>query len=260
MLDLDRVDLDELSQALEDNSYDHSWWIDPRTGAIELWSEYSAEQGEEDPEERDLRHIEPIGSDEAYRDMEDFIARVPDPKARDLLERAIDGRGAFRRFKDTLLELPELREAWFAFHDTRMRRRALEWLARERLVDRETAMRAMPAELEPPTPTGAFDAFEIARAAAGDLRALYGSRLRRVVLFGSWARGDAHPESDIDLLVVLAEMASPWEELKRMDPILDRYSVEHGTVLSAVPVAETDLHRRGRPAIARALVEGRDVA
>jgi predicted nucleotidyltransferase len=32
---------------------------------------------------------------------------------------------------------------------------------------------------------------------------LYGERLVRMVLFGSQARGDAEPESDIDVLVVL---------------------------------------------------------
>ena len=61
--------------------------------------------------------------------MEDFIRRVRDPRARDLLERAIAGRGAFRRFKDTLLDFPDLRPVWFAFHDARMERRAIEWLA-----------------------------------------------------------------------------------------------------------------------------------
>jgi hypothetical protein len=40
----------------------------------------------------------------------DFTERVRDPRAHDLLERAIEGRGAFRRLKDTLFEFPQLRE------------------------------------------------------------------------------------------------------------------------------------------------------
>ena len=31
----------------------------------------------------------------------------------------------------------------------------------------------------------------------------FGARLKEVVLFGSWARGDAHEESDVDVLVVI---------------------------------------------------------
>ena len=38
---------------------------------------------------------------------------------------------------------------------------------------------------------------------------LYGERLVRMVLFGSQARGDAEPESDIDVLVVLRGPVDP---------------------------------------------------
>lgn len=106
----------------------------------------------------------------------------------------------------------------------------------------------------------AFDPVEIATAAAEDLRALYGARLRRLFLFGSWARGDAHPESDIDLLVVLDRVDSPWEELRRMDEILWRHSYNNDAVISAVPVAERDLTDAPHPLLVRAQVEGRAVA
>jgi uncharacterized protein len=42
---------------------------------------------------------------------------------------------------------------------------------------------------------------------------LYGDRLVRMVLFGSQARGDAEPESDIDMLVVLHGPLNPGEEI-----------------------------------------------
>ena len=32
---------------------------------------------------------------------------------------------------------------------------------------------------------------------------LYGDRLTQMVIYGSQARGDAHPDSDIDVLVIL---------------------------------------------------------
>jgi predicted nucleotidyltransferase len=95
---------------------------------------------------------------------------------------------------------------------------------------------------------------------AEDLRALYGARLRRVLLFGSWARGDAHPESDIDLLVALDRVESPWEELRRMDEILWRHSYRNDAVISAIPVGEGELHDRKHPLLIRARAEGRAVA
>jgi len=84
--------------ALEDHSDETSWWFDPATGEVEPWSEYlsSGEEGTH-PEDRGLIAIEPIPSHEAYGDMEDFIASVRDPRAPDLLQRAIQERGAFRR-------------------------------------------------------------------------------------------------------------------------------------------------------------------
>lgn len=259
MLDLKVIDLDDLVQALEDHSDEHSWWLDPKSGEIVLWSDWVDEQGEPDPESRELTPIEPISSSEGYGAMEDFIVQVRDPRARELLERAIEGRGAFRRFKDTLLEFPELRTAWFAFHDARMRRRALEWLADERLVDRATAESEMPADPVVPELAGPFDPVAIARAVAEELRGLYGARLKSVLLYGSWARGDAHPESDIDLLVVLDRVESPWEELERMDEILDRHSVAHETLVSVMPTTERALAERSVPALIRAITEGQSV-
>ncbi len=265
MLDLKAVDLASLCEALEDHSDHTEWWLDPKTGSIETWpSDVSAIDDSEEghPADRAWIQIEPLPSHESYEDLVDFTERVRDPGARDLLERAIAGRGAFRRFKDTLFDFPELREAWFRFHDVRMERRALGWLTDQGLVDEEASGRAIEARPDPDLPqiSGPFDPLEIARQVANDLRPLYGDRLRRVLLFGSWARGDAHPESDIDLLVVLDRVDSPWAELERMDGILDRHSVDNETVISAVPVGEGELAEPVIPVLMRATTEGRAIA
>jgi predicted nucleotidyltransferase len=258
VLDLTNIDLDDLAEALEDHSYEHGWWLDPGTGEVVLWSDSFKEQGEPHPETRGLRAIDPIPSHEGYGDMQDFIERVRDPQARNLLELAIAGRGAFRRFKDTLLDFPELREAWFRFHDARVERRAISWLVDEGLVDDAAAERAIAERPDPELPelSGPFDPHEIARDVARELRRLYGERLRSVLLFGSWARGDAHPESDIDLLVVLDRVDSVWDELRRMEPTLWRHSFDNDTVVTALPVAERDVEERKRPVLVRAQAEG----
>lgn len=68
---------------------------------------------------------------DAYRDMEAFVATMPDRALRDRLEDAIEGRGAFGRFKRALESDDGARERWFAFKDERLRERVLEWLADE---------------------------------------------------------------------------------------------------------------------------------
>jgi uncharacterized protein len=59
------------------------------------------------------------------------------------------------------------------------------------------------------------------------LRRHYGERLSRVVLYGSYARGDARPESDVDVLVVLKGTYDLYTEIKQLvrlqTELLDRY-------------------------------------
>ena len=259
MLDPEAIELADLALALEDHSEDHTWWLDPSTGSIDPRFGAKLDESERaDAGERGLIPIEPLPSAVAYGDMEEFVARVRDPRARHFLERAIEGRGAFRRFKDSLLEYPELRRAWFAFHDARGERRAIEWLTERRLVD-DAAAEAALARRPEPTPEdvpGLLDPEGVARRVAGELRRLYRKRLERVILIGPWARGDAHPEAALGLLVVLEGSPDRWEEKRRMDRVMWRYSIRHNTVVAALPVTRADLDRRATPMLARALDEG----
>lgn len=152
MLDIDKVDLVGIADALDDHSYEVTWYLHRDTGELVPYADWMELEGEDalvDPESDDWVAVEPVPSRAGYADMEDFIALVPDPRARDLLDRAIQGRGAFRRFKDTLYEFPVLREEWFAFHNTRMERRALQWLADEGLVEEGAANRAIAERADP---------------------------------------------------------------------------------------------------------------
>lgn len=258
MLDLASVNLDDLCEALQDHSFEHSWWFDPETGTVDLWSDYVRDElGEKHPEDRGFVAIEALDSSDAWQDMADFAASLPDPDIRRRLERAIEGRGAFRRFKDELLDHPDLREAWFALADARMERRALQWLADKGVVDEGQVQRRMAALADPVPPAPPGDRFTLARAVAGDLRALFGSRLDRVLVFGSSARADAGADdSDLDLLVVLREMPSAWAERARIDDVLWRHTLESGIVVSGLPVRAADLEPPRRPVLVRALADG----
>jgi predicted nucleotidyltransferase len=257
MLELTAIDLGGLTEALEDHSEFLRWFIDPSSGNIIPWSE---DMDESHPEERGAIFINPISSSESYKDLRDFVDRVSDRRAADLLSRSIEGRGAFRRFKDTLFEFPELRQSWFAFHDTRMRRRAIEWLSDMGLID-ETAANAELATLKDPTVgQGVVDPYELARQVARELRELFGPRLVDVVLFGSYAMGTATDESDLDLVVLLRDVSSPWEDARRMDALLWEKTLEAGITISAVVVDAKEWRDPRRPLLQTAKVQGRSVA
>jgi hypothetical protein len=74
------------------------------------------------------------------RDMADFAEGISDHRAGRSLARAIQGKGAFRRFKDRLHQnYPDLLPAWHAFQSIRAKRRAVQWLVDNSLVDQEAA-------------------------------------------------------------------------------------------------------------------------
>lgn len=255
VLDIGQVDLADLALALEDHSEHHAWWFDPATGTVE-----PRFAGDLAPPEAGstLIRIDPFPSAVGYGDMEEFVSRVREPGTRDRLERAIAGRGAFRRFKDVLMDYPDLRRAWFAFHDMRSERRAIDWLADHELVERAVAEKAIDDLPEPVMPAlpGLLDAQGVAARVTRDLRRLYGDRLRGVSMIGPWARGQAHPESELELLVVLDAVPDRWEERRRMDRVMWRHSVRNDTVVICAPVTEADLERGGTPLLERAVAEG----
>src|SRR5580698_4121700 len=108
MLDLAKVDLDMIATALSDQeSYEHQYLISPETGEITFWTEYGGIDGEHPVDLDDLDplvSIEPLLSYVWYRDMADFAEGISDEQAGRRLARAIDGKGAFRHFRNELHE------------------------------------------------------------------------------------------------------------------------------------------------------------
>ena len=129
-----KMDLSEIYFAMDDNSDEHSYYLDLETGEILFISYYMEEEEKEELVDRvdeDPDRYEQIPraeSHEGYEDMEDFIDTLENEHLAKLLQVAIRGKGAFRRFKDVLESYPEERERWFSFKDDRLRERSLEWL------------------------------------------------------------------------------------------------------------------------------------
>ncbi len=72
--------------------------------------------------------VDPVSSREQYRWMERYIGTVEEPELHQKLMASIDGKGAFRRFKDVLMAYAVDRERWFTFRSERLRGAMQTWL------------------------------------------------------------------------------------------------------------------------------------
>ncbi|MBM3500409.1 MAG: nucleotidyltransferase domain-containing protein [Armatimonadetes bacterium] len=70
--------------------------------------------------------------------------------------------------------------------------------------------------------------------------AIYGDRLVKLILFGSHARGEATPDSDIDVLVVLKGPVDDWEEGGRTDEATADVCLQHGVLIQRLFASEDD--------------------
>jgi hypothetical protein len=157
MLEIDKFDLDAIAFALSDqNLYEeHLNLVNPETGEIVLWTREGGIDGTNpvDLDDLDLVAIRPLPSYVWYQDMADFVDLLSDDRAARRLARAINGRGAFRRFKDELNdEYPHLLPAWYSFRDTRAARRAVGWLLDESLISHDDADRFQAEHPDPNVP------------------------------------------------------------------------------------------------------------
>jgi len=97
---------------------------------------------------------------------------------------------------------------------------------------------------------------ETLRWATASLRDIYGARLKRLILFGSRARGDATPESDVDVLVVLEGPIRSYEEAKRTSRVATRAAAYRGAVLSFVHMSAEEFADDQRPLVQSVKKEG----
>jgi len=69
---------------------------------------------------------------------------------------------------------------------------------------------------------------------------LYGDRLNKVILYGSYARGEQHEDSDVDYLVVLNdEEIRTFREISNISPITFELSLRYLISVSAIPVTKS---------------------
>jgi hypothetical protein len=126
------VNWSDLEIAFERNSPDQESFLDLENGDL-----LAIVEGEPDAAARRAKvaahptrflRVDPASSREQYRWMERFVGSVAEQALRERLLIAIDGKGAFRRFKDVLLAFPAERERWFAYRSELLHFHIQTWL------------------------------------------------------------------------------------------------------------------------------------
>ena len=82
------------------------------------------------------------------------------------------------------------------------------------------------------------------------LEHLYGERLVGVYLFGSFARAEATPESDVDVLIVLDEVMDYGREIERTGHLVSGLSLDYDVSISRVFVSSAAWRHRDSPFLA----------
>src|SRR5690349_12372442 len=132
------IDWDALETAVERNAPDTESFLDRSNGQVLT---LVAGDPETPLRKRQIAEniqnyirVEPASSREQYRWMEKFVSSVSEEPLRERLIISIDGKGAFRRFKDVLLAYPAERERWFSYRAELLHWHIQNWLAQHEIT------------------------------------------------------------------------------------------------------------------------------
>lgn len=118
-----KVKLEDIIEAMEFAGMETEYYYDTQNEKVMMLFDGMVD-GEDNPE-----LFEDINE---YRIMEEFIYELPAGKNQDVLAGAIQGRGAFRRFKDKLYDL-NLEKQWYQYRDEAYDKIARQWCERHKI-------------------------------------------------------------------------------------------------------------------------------
>jgi hypothetical protein len=236
------VDWSDLEAAFENSFFEHHYYFDRETGQVIMVSDDTYRQLEaiyedvDDPDSDqvvDLKellsktdlsdweqaaileadHVEThwgsriveipqVESYEAYGEMEEFIDTVQALRLRQQLQQAIQGRGAFGRFRQVLGNHLIEQERWYIFRQNRRRKEILRWLAEQGIA---------PVDVPPPAKVDMAEILEQRRQLLAEVLLFTQAAIRlpgivRIALIGSLTTDKPDPK-DADLLVTVMDDA-----------------------------------------------------
>ena len=125
-----KVKLDNIIEALEfvNDGMDTSAYLNPKTCEIVYIDEFLNDFSLEEKEEIYDEYIWlPTKFDiDEYNMMEEFTETIEDERLYNQLYIALNGKGAFRRFKDTCINF-DIIDKWYKFRDEKYKELAIEW-------------------------------------------------------------------------------------------------------------------------------------
>ncbi|OGO75672.1 MAG: hypothetical protein A3K45_05530 [Chloroflexi bacterium RIFOXYC12_FULL_59_14] len=85
---------------------------------------------------------------------------------------------------------------------------------------------------------------------------IYGDKLKAVYLYGSYARGDYRQGSDVDVMILLSDYKSYWEELERSTDLASDVSLKYDVTVSRLIMKEIQWKEADMPVLRNIRREG----
>jgi len=89
-----------------------------------------------------------------------------------------------------------------------------------------------------------------------ELLRLLGEQLEAIYLYGSQARGDARPDSDVDVLIVLRGQFDYFQMVERTGQVATDFSLEYDTVISLAFASKENFEHKLSPFYMNVRLEG----
>ena len=90
----------------------------------------------------------------------------------------------------------------------------------------------------------------------GGLLRIYGDKMKAVYLYGSYARGDYRPGSDVDVMLLLKDYRDYWKEYNRASNYISDVSLKYDVTVSYILIRELQWKESDKPVLRNIRREG----